>query len=236
MGQKEITFIGRGIVGYARFTRPGSPQEPPRGRIPVRGGEETPPAPAEKPLPTEETAPAGESSLPEGDAIPAGETAPEEEAPQEGPAPETHDPWSVLGAEARRDARELRQLLETDLQDQKEALLALRQQENACLEQMQSLRRQLLELLSGPPLEELAHLSRNMSLSNDPEVLAFRQQVDRILAMFGAEAFAPEEGEPFDARRCERFSPDLGREVAECRSPGWACGGTVLLRAVVITR
>ena len=52
----------------------------------------------------------------------------------------------------------------------------------------------------------------------------------------GAEAFAPAEGEPFDPRRCERFSPDLGREVAECRSPGWACGETVLLRAVVITR
>lgn len=101
---------------------------------------------------------------------------------------------------------------------------------------MQSLRRQLLELLSGPPLEELAALSRSMGMSNDPEVLAFRQQVDRILTMFGAEAFAPAEGEPFDPRRCERFSPDLGREVAECRSPGWACGETVLLRAVVITR
>ena len=85
-------------------------------------------------------------------------------------------------------------------------------------------------------LEELAALSRSMGMSNDPEVLAFRQQVDRILTMFGAEAFAPAEGEPFDPRRCERFSPDLGREVAECRSPGWACGETVLLRAVVITR
>ena len=77
--------------------------------------------------------------------------------------------------------------------EQKEALLALRQQESACLERMQSLRRQLLELLSGPPLEELAALSRSMGMSNDPEVLAFRQQVDRILTMFGAEAFAPAE-------------------------------------------
>ena len=161
---------------------------------------------------------AGETVPAEENACPAGETPPaEESAPGE-------------------EARELRQTLEQDLREQKEALLALRQQESACLERMQSLRRQLLELLSGPPLEELAALSRTMGMSNDPEVLAFRQQVDRILTMFGAEAFAPAEGEPFDPRRCERFSPDLGREVAECRSPGWACGETVLLRAVVITR
>ena len=161
---------------------------------------------------------AGETVPAEENACPAGETPPaEESAPGE-------------------EARELRQTLEQDLREQKEALLALRQQESACLERMQSLRRQLLELLSGPPLEELAALSRSMGMSNDPEVLAFRQQVDRILTMFGAEAFAPAEGEPFDPRRCERFSPDLGREVAECRSPGWACGETVLLRAVVITR
>ena len=159
---------------------------------------------------------AGETVPAEENACPAGETPPAEET--------------------RREARELRQTLEQDLREQKEALLALRQQESACLERMQSLRRQLLELLSGPPLEELAALSRSMGMSNDPEVLAFRQQVDRILTMFGAEAFAPAEGEPFDPRRCERFSPDLGREVAECRSPGWACGETVLLRAVVITR
>ena len=161
---------------------------------------------------------AGETVPAEENACPAGETPPaEESAPGE-------------------EARELRQTLEQDLREQKEALLALRQQESACLERMQSLRRQLLELLSGPPLEELAALSRSMGMSNDPEVLAFRQQVDRILTMFGAETFAPAEGEPFDPRRCERFSPDLGREVAECRSPGWACGETVLLRAVVITR
>ena len=162
-------------------------------------------------------------------------SAPGEEA-REAEAQETAEEVPDAGEETRREARELRQTLEQDLREQKEALLALRQQESACLERMQSLRRQLLELLSGPPLEELAALSRSMGMSNDPEVLAFRQQVDRILTMFGAEAFAPAEGEPFDPRRCERFSPDLGREVAECRSPGWACGETVLLRAVVITR
>lgn len=170
-----------------------------------------------------------------GETVPAEESAPGEEA-REAEAQETAEEAPDAGEETRREARELRQTLEQDLREQKEALLALRQQESACLERMQSLRRQLLELLSGPPLEELAALSRSMGMSNDPEVLAFRQQVDRILTMFGAEAFAPAEGEPFDARRCERFSPDLGREVAECRSPGWACGETVLLRAVVITR
>ena len=166
----------------------------------------------------------------------AGETVPAEENAREAEAQETAEDAPDAGEETRREARELRQTLEQDLREQKEALLALRQQESACLERMQSLRRQLLELLSGPPLEELAALSRIMGMSNDPEVLAFRQQVDRILTMFGAEAFAPAEGEPFDPRCCERFSPDLGREVAECRSPGWACGETVLLRAVVITR
>lgn len=208
--ERGITFITSGVAGVTRITtETGFRRELSRREDPEQDAGET--------------VPAEESTCPAGETPPAEGSAPGEEAPD-------------AGEETRREARELRQTLEQDLREQKEALLALRQQESVCLERMQSLRKQLLELLSGPPLEELAALSRSMGMSNDPEVLAFRQQVDRILTMFGAEAFAPAEGEPFDPRRCERFSPDLGREVAECRSPGWACGETVLLRAVVITR
>ena len=214
--ERGITFITSGVAGVARITTETSfRRELSRREDPEQDAGET--------VPTEE------SACPAGETHPAEESAPGEEA-REAEAQETAEEAPDAGEETRRET------LEQDLREQKEALLALRQQESACLERMQSLRRQLLELLSGPPLEELAALSRSMGMSNDPEVLAFRQQVDRILTMFGAEAFAPAEGEPFDARRCERFSPDLGREVAECRSPGWACGETVLLRAVVITR
>ena len=239
--ERGITFITSGVAGVARITTETSfRRELSRREDPEQDAGETVPTeesacPAGETPPAEESAPGEEAR--EAEAQETAEEAPDagEEA-REAEAQETAEEAPDAGEETRREARELRQTLEQDLREQKEALLALRQQESACLERMQSLRRQLLELLSGPPLEELAALSRSMGMSNDPEVLAFRQQVDRILTMFGAEAFAPAEGEPFDPRRCERFSPDLGREVAECRSPGWACGETVLLRAVVITR
>ena len=233
--ERGITFITSGVAGVSRITTETSfRRELSRREDPEQDAGETVPA-EENACPAGETVPAEENACPAGETPPAEESAPGEEA-REAEDQETAEEAPDAGEETRREARELRQTLEQDLREQKEALLALRQQESACLERMQSLRRQLLELLSGPPLEELAALSRSMGMSNDPEVLAFRQQVDRILTMFGAEAFAPAEGEPFDPRRCERFSPDLGREVAECRSPGWACGETVLLRAVVITR
>ena len=201
--ERGITFITSGVAGVARITTETSfRRELSRREEPEQDAGET--------------VPAEENACPAGETPPAEESAPGEEA-REAEAQETAEEAPDAGEETRREARELRQTLEQDLREQKEALLALRQQESACLERMQSLRRQLLELLSGPPLEELAALSRSMGMSNDPEVLAFRQQVDRILTMFGAEAFAPAEGEPFDPRRCERFSPDLGREVAECR-------------------